>query len=72
MINTFTRSPFKALMGWVVAAFLVVVAVGCAPNAPEAQEGGGLGEEIEEEAEEGEVEEGEAEEGETGEGGEGD
>lgn len=59
MINTFTRRPFKAVMGWVVTAFLLIVAAGCAPETPEAEEGGGLGEEIEQEED---VEEGEAEE----------
>jgi hypothetical protein len=66
MINTFTRSPFKAAMGWLVTALLLIVAAGCAPEAPEAGEGGGLGEEIEQEED---VEEGE---GEAEEGGESD
>jgi hypothetical protein len=56
MINTFTRSPFKAAIGWLVTALLLIVAAGCAPETPEAEEGGGLGGEIEQEED---VEEGE-------------
>jgi hypothetical protein len=64
MTKTFTRSPFKAAMGWFVAALLLIVAAGCAPETPEVEEGGGLGEEIEQEEDvEEDVEEGEGEEG---------
>jgi len=66
MINTFTRSSFKSMMGWLLAMILLVIATGCGPGTPEAEEGGGLGgsgEEIEEEGvEEGEEEEEEGEE----------
>lgn len=47
-------------MGLIVTAFLLIVAAGCAPETPEVEEGGGLGEEVEQEED---VEEGEGEEG---------